>query len=359
MKMQPSFYRSLQLAALCALLVISETVFAEEGYMKCPKTLHATVAASDGSVPLDFDGDGFSDVGTATPAGDSLNFSVTLSGNAQVMEGTVSGKSQAIGDYDGDGMADFGATKVVTNREGRNDFRQLQWTIVPSTAPTNPVTVNFGISGENILGGCRLLSPDRASLALTRSNNSVRAREFDSDNVTTFTPQSKSLVLLGCGDLDGDNQDELIYRTEPRPHSTTNELIVNIVSIGCGKRPVVYRSIRPFQRSLLVPREPGLLPILAFFRSSTPGRLRLDVQGISEQMPFAQNIINSEDDVASALLKGTSGESKPSVLLRKSGSRNILAYYVASRGISAPVKIGMAPSTEAELLQPHARKQGV
>lgn len=327
---------------LSLLLVTSVTARADDACMTKSRAVKA--AASDGSVPLDFDGDGFSDIGTVVKNGDNIDFTVTLSGNGQTAQSSVSGDAQAVGDYDGDGKADFAAVRSPARSQG--DFR---WTVVPSTAPTAPATVTLsGVSGERPIAGCRLLSPNRAAVALWRpSRGLITARELGSEQSTEIRYDAR-LKLIGCGDLDGDLQDELVFSTGER---RGNDNQTQIVSIGCGKKPVIYRSVKDFESALFVPREPGLLPVLAFFRSVRDNRFVLDVQGISEQIAFAQTLTSGKADVASAFLKESEDSGRSAIVVRKKGSTDILASYVGIGGIMAPVKVGTVSDPRAELLQ--------
>jgi hypothetical protein len=81
------------------------------------------------------------------------------------------------------------------------------------TGDSQSQSISFGAEGDTVVSGCHLFSTERNSLAVfTEKARRVTARDIDTGEVSTGHVRAISKGdLLGCGDLNGDGLDELIF----------------------------------------------------------------------------------------------------------------------------------------------------
>lgn len=288
------------------------------------------------SIPLDFDGDGYSEVGTTIEGTRSTLISVVKSSDNTTLNKTYPGGSKAVpGDYDDDGKTDFAVVAKIK--------KHYHWTIeLSSTEETEEI--DFGASSGSPLSGCRLISAYKSSLAII-GDRRVTALEYDGTVAEVIKyPNGANLELIGCGDLDGDNIDELLFRLPG-----TNGASDSLVTTGCAKRPLTYRNVDPYKTALMLPRDAGLLPGIAFLRG-TKNRRSLTVQGLSEILSFPPAAFSKFTDVSTAMMRGPSGTATSTVLWREPGARNIVAVYDGDR-TATPAAVRSVSSADERLLQ--------
>lgn len=162
------------------------------------------------AAPLDFDGDGISDLGVFENQGNdgSLNqlvYASVLSSDGSTVR-VEYGKTDdypVLGDYTGDGIADYAVVKV-------NEL-DLEW-FIRDGATGDKTSSIFGTLDDTILGGCDFDGDEIVDKAVINST-SFRF-EGSSNSEITEVPLTFSfgtvIQSLSCGDIDGNETKELL-----------------------------------------------------------------------------------------------------------------------------------------------------
>jgi hypothetical protein len=170
--------------------------------------------AQTGHVRGDFTGDGSSDLvlvhNADEDATDSMVFSLFLADPgaaagpiAQITFGNEKASdAPAIGDYDGDGLTDFGLTKVYRRK------KEITWRFRTYTN-TSSEEVVFGVPGDKLLSGCDFEGDGFSDLAVIHGRK-LRFRNYAATKMTTVTLRTGRYRQVSCADLNGDGKDELV-----------------------------------------------------------------------------------------------------------------------------------------------------
>jgi hypothetical protein len=182
--------------------------------------------------PMDFDGDGLTDITRYSTTSSSVIFRVQRSSNDTASTISLQGSVPATGDYFGTGTWD-----VATIAKNRQTFT---WRVRSSQTGITS-TEDFGSVGEQMLTGCRLVTPRRASMARILDGKSVTAKDIGGEsrefaNVTSGT-------IIGCTDQNGDGLDEFVVREA----KGNDEVSVSIV--GRDGSSVEQGDFRRFDRA--------------------------------------------------------------------------------------------------------------
>jgi hypothetical protein len=182
--------------------------------------------------PLDFDGDGLTDITRFSTTGSSVIFRIQRSSNDTAATISLPGSVPAAGDYFGTGTWEVGT--IAKNNQ------TFTWR-VRSSQSGSIVSEDFGEVGDQMLTGCKLVTPKRASMARLIGGKSVIAKDIGGEsrefsNVTTGT-------IIGCTDENGDGLDEFVVR-EPKGD---NEVTLRIVARDGNS--VVQGDFRRFDRA--------------------------------------------------------------------------------------------------------------
>lgn len=207
--------------------------------------------------PLDFDGDGITDITASHESNGALTFRSSMSIISSLVSTTVKGKIPVPADYDGDSTWDYAAIE----KRGRD----LIWNIKLSSTGGS-TSLKHGSTNDKILTGCRLLTPYKYSAVVIRGSQ-VMAREIDSGSVEMFTiPQLSKGQLIGCGDVTQDGKDELLFtKVTGRTEST------GVIAVSLTGRLREFKQHSRFPRTI-VGREASagtpLVGILTWFSDS-------------------------------------------------------------------------------------------
>lgn len=252
----------------------SATATNDAGEVSEPATERTAIVT--GGAPLDFNGDGVTDITTVETSGNNTTFSAAISGSAKkiiVPKGEV-----AVADYDGDGSWDGATFKISGN--------DILWSIRESSSG-NVTRKRFGGSNDTVLTGCRLLSAKKYSLAY-RKGERIIATELGTKSVLRV---SLSLLeggdLLGCGDVTGDGIDELFFRT--RKSNGQNVF----AAIGCHGDYANLKSIDKPDSIQVLGRGNEELPLVAFIKSTSASRQELDIETATGSYKFPKLLFQS------------------------------------------------------------------
>lgn len=182
--------------------------------------------------PMDFDGDGLTDITRYSTTGSSVIFRVQRSSNDTASTISLQGSVPAAGDYFGSGAWD--AATIAKNKQ------TFTWRVRSSQSGTIS-TEDFGAVGDQMLTGCRLVTPQRASMARILGGKSVIAKDIGGEsrefsNVTTGT-------IIGCTDENGDGLDEFVVREAKGDDQVTLRIV------GRDGNSVVQGDFRRFDRA--------------------------------------------------------------------------------------------------------------
>ncbi|MCB9029726.1 MAG: hypothetical protein H6619_01630 [Deltaproteobacteria bacterium] len=183
--------------------------------LKYAFVFNVCLVSSTYAVPLDFNGDGVSELfGIENQTDGSPNekvFHIHDLSTSATDDSNEFGKRTTLevpADYDGDGVTDLA---IVQQKEGEGETA-LTWRIKLSSAGGSDVTeVDFGTVEDRVLSGCDRDGDGRADLTVIRKKQII-SQNYDSESSTTdqigFKPK-----YAACGDYDGDAEsvgDELI-----------------------------------------------------------------------------------------------------------------------------------------------------
>jgi hypothetical protein len=213
-----------------------------------------------GEVVLDFDGDGVSDFTAHKASNIVVNYRVVQSSDSSEVNEQIAGQLPAPGDYDGDGLWDY----VSIDRQGK----QLIWRGKLSALGSDR-QVRIGAVGDTALIGCRLHVPARYSAAVVRGQT-IRYANFGS---TTERRRSLAYLgkrrLIGCGDVDGDNKDELLFFL-----NSFGKKGPGVVAVDLNGKVKRFKSAAPYQNAIVIRNTDSGKPIAALARwSAAQGRV--------------------------------------------------------------------------------------
>ncbi len=201
--------------------------------------------------PLDFDGDGLTDLSRYSTLGNTVAFRSQKSSDGAALNTSVTGAVPAPGNYSGSGVWDFAAIS--------RGATSLTWRI-RSTATGQTATEDFGVVGDQPITGCSFVSPKRTSLAVIRDKQRLLAKDLGGSSLETGVPTSGTIIA--CVDGDGDGIDELVTIEDLKG---TKDLKVVFVKLNGTQLPS-DTTTRAFDRGFPIPQISGQLPGFAFVR---------------------------------------------------------------------------------------------
>ncbi|MCC6954565.1 MAG: hypothetical protein IT290_10645 [Deltaproteobacteria bacterium] len=152
---------------------------------------------------LDANGDGLSDAALFKRGNCSI---IDGAAGTKTLVATALGGKQSVAanaDYDGDGSSECATVSI--------NKKTLKWSF--QERGTSVVEVeSFGKPSDYVLTGCNLDATPEKELAVMRGAN-VLMKHKGAATTTVSLPRLYSGKLRGCGDIDGDGTDELLFRT--------------------------------------------------------------------------------------------------------------------------------------------------
>lgn len=286
----------------------------------CRKLESAPGVQALSAAVLDFDGDGISEITFATQQSGRTIFSYETSSGNTASSISLSRGLVAPADYDGDGTWDA----ATVERDGANYY----WNIKPSSA-NGVLRKRFGKSGDKVITGCRLLSADKYSLA-TFQGRSVFATEVGATvkKEIVFTLFS-NVDILGCGDINGDGVDEIIFRSRG---SNTPQFSDDVSTAGCVNDIVTYRTFPSFQDAFVIPRGIGQSPSVAVTRPSIQGERTTMLEGLFGTLHFFNLRLPAGTAFSSGTFLDSANTATPAVLWIEPGGERIRRKFLGGSG---------------------------
>lgn len=175
-------------------------------------------------VALDFDGDGYSDVGIFDPSNPrSIVHSIFYSSDGSLRDSVGGNKKSkvAYGDYDGDGVSE--TVIIVKNR------RLLEWHLASNSEAVKPIV--FGRESDTYLGGCDFDGDRIDDPAVLTAKNQLRylsSANGSTVKVAVGLARGAKIRDLTCGDLNGDKLDDLLILSETvQPNKRRRQIILS------------------------------------------------------------------------------------------------------------------------------------
>lgn len=243
------------------------------------------------NAPFDFDGDGVSGVLGYRQSSSKVEF--TLCENDSTATIKTPGRAPAVGDYNGDGITDLAGVAPKGSK--------LQWRLYDGFSTTLLGTRNFGAVGDTIITGCKLVSANKASLAVYHpATKQLQSSQFGEQTVHKARLRGVSIAsYLGCADLDDDGIDELLFSQD----SGASSAITALSAAGA----VISQWSTERLRSGLVIRSPDLSQYLGAIRASRESKvLTLEVMGGTESAGTVD--VSSAIAISSGLAAGDDTE---------------------------------------------------
>lgn len=282
------------------------------------------------AAPLDFDGDGLSDlVGFYNQADGSTNelvYNILHSSDAQLsrIEFGANGDAAVPADYDGDGIADLAVVHI-------NDT-VLTWRLRLSSDALNITSQDFGEKGDTVLGGCNFDGDTKADLAVIRAGVLYVLKSSDATTVQVALDQTDYRRFY-CADMNADAADDLVAQRDGSGISVFKVWTLageNIVTANFGQAV----------NSILVSEINGDgVPRLGFVRGKRSYSNRMvflvDGQSVTFRLPRYDR---------AGIGVFTPGRSNISGLVLKSTRRNRFIRYAAIQSPLAPETINIDQS---------------
>ena len=288
-------------------------------------------ASTTGAVVLDRDGDGASEIFAhknqgARNSSEFWSFSTTSRTNENK---TFSEGSPAPADYDGDGKADYATVSIRNSR--------AVWTIEKSsTGETVTDRSQDGVS--RAIYGCRFVSGSKYSLA-TVKGRSILARELGSDQDIRIGVLPENFKrLLGCGDLQGDGTDDIIF-TYPQRNSD----LEIVATLGCKNQVIPYRSIKSFKSGGIVQLAKDDFPLLVTLRSLDARRDIVTLQSTAELFPYPKFFFTKRTVFTSGRYRSTDGVTEGFGLAYEDGDGKLLAR-IFNAAVPRPEEVTEIPT---------------
>jgi hypothetical protein len=262
------------------------------------------------SAALDFSGVGDTAVTGWRWDNGAVRFKIRRASGERWITRQIAGQYPVAGDYDGDGMADVAAVE----RAGGG----LLWNIRSSISGTLSTT-KLGEVGDTILGGCKLQSSDRVSLAVFRQ----KLRQIIVRDINQTREQVRQLRglpqgdLLGCGDTDADGVDEVIFKV---PGTSGSDAIAAFDTSG---QRVVEKDLTQFLRGLVVRRAGTEVPLLAIVQATTRKGIPIRVETLAGSFSFPMFYVGANSTIGTGFFSSPSGQQNAGLLWSENRTRTI------------------------------------
>ncbi len=263
------------------------------------------------TAPLDFSGGGKTFVTAWRRAGGDIHYQVRPTTGGTWESYKMAGDYPALGDYDGDGITDVA---TVTARDDK-----LIWKIKrSSTGATSEI--QLGYDRDRILTGCRLRSSAKHSLVVyARKRRQILIREMDERK--TLVGDVSAIVkgqVLGCGDVNGDDIDEVLFQIPGRTRNSESVVALDIK----GKR-VMTKELTRFVRGYVVLRSGTEAPLLAVLHGTTRRGIPIAVETMAGTFAFPLFYVDWGATIATGLFGNRASDQHAGLVWSDRESRNV------------------------------------
>jgi hypothetical protein len=262
------------------------------------------------SAALDFEGAGDTAVTAWRSFGNTVRYKVRRASEKQWKGIEIAGRYAVPGDYDGDGVSDFAAVEPRGNR--------LFWNI-RSSISGKTTSLELGIRGDLVLGGCRFQSTRGASLAtFRRGTRQLFVRDVGQNRAKVASLKSLGLSdLLGCGDSDGDGIDEIIFRVRA---SDGADAIAAFTSQG---KRVVDKTLVKFLRGLVISRSGTEVPLVALVLGTTRKGIPVRIETLAGSFSFPLLYVSPSSTIGMGFFNTNDGEQTAGLLWAENRTRTV------------------------------------
>lgn len=281
------------------------------------------------TAPLDFSGTGKTSITTWRRVGRELNFKVRTIDGADWVTHRVPGQYPALGDYDGDGVTDLAGVSVTKD--------SLVWKINRSDTKTL-TEVKLGSRGDKVITGCKLRSSGKHSLvSFAQKRRALVVAELGDRVTDTGTLSTiRNGDLIGCGDVTGDDIDELIFKIP----GTKRDSAAIVAVDADGKRKLI-KSLARFVRGYVVRRPGTEAPLLAILTATTRRGIPIRVETVAGTFNFPLFYVAAGSTIASGLFGNDVTDQHPGIVWSEKSSGRIF-YRVFTR-TSRPTSLFRLP----------------
>jgi hypothetical protein len=263
------------------------------------------------TAPLDFSGAGKTFVVAWRKTGDDIYYQVRPTRGGTWKSYAMSGDYPALGDYDGDGITDLATVDVSDNT--------LVWKIKRSTTGATS-EVKLGSDRDRILTGCRLRSSAKHSLVTyAPKRRQLLVRELD--DRTTVIGDVSSITkgqLLGCGDINGDDIDEVLFEIPGRSKDSDA-----VVALDMKGKRVFTKELSRFVRGYVVLRSGTEAPLLAILHGTTRRGIPIAVETMAGTFAFPLFYVDWGATIATGLFGDGASDQHAGIVWSDRDSRNV------------------------------------
>jgi len=278
---------------------------------KKSKVAVQTVLVAVETAPLDFSGAGKTFVAAWRRAGGDIHYQVRPTRGGAWKSYSMPGHYPALGDYDGDGITDVA---TVTASEDT-----LVWRIKRSTTGATS-EVKLGSDRDRVLTGCRLRSSAKHSLVTyAPKRRQLLIRELDER--TTVTGDVSTIIkgqLLGCGDVNGDDIDEVLFEIPGRSKDSDA-----VVALDINGKRILTKDLSRFVRGYVVLRSGTEAPLLAILHGTTRRGIPIAVETMAGTFAFPLFYIDWGATIATGLFGDRASDQHAGIVWSDRESRNV------------------------------------
>lgn len=277
------------------------------------------------SAPIDFDGDGFTNVSTYSVRNKNARTREVafrwLSSDGQVKTASVDGQYPVVGEYLGTTKSQLATLSIKR--------RSVYWNI----RGMNSSAIQFGRVGDVFISGCRFASPQKTSLSYLRGNI-LTYTEVGRDTPMRVRLRINSLSeVLGCGDLSNDGIDELLFRLPGGKDKP--DLIVGYETDGSRK---LIKRTQKFIRFFSVKRPDGIFdPLIAISREISSQYRILKIEPLLEPQYFPTLETTMRADITNGFFLDASEEVSSGVLYKESSGNEVFMRILEVDGSDTAV----------------------
>lgn len=281
------------------------------------------------TAPLDFTGTGKTSITTWRRVGRDVSFKVRTIDGGDWTTYRAPGEFPALGDYDGDGVTDLAGVSVSKD--------SLVWRI--NRSDTNTLAeVKLGSPGDKVITGCKLRSSGKHSLvAFAQRRRAILVAELgdrstDTGNLSTI----RNGDLIGCGDVTGDDIDELIFKVPG-----TKKDSAAIVAVDADGKRKLTKSLARFVRGYVVRRPGTEAPLLAILTATTRRGIPIRVETVAGTFNFPLFYVAAGSTIATGLFGNDVTDQHPGIFWSEKPSGRI--FYRMFTRTSRPTPLFKLP----------------